>query len=143
MPEFLHNGHVTAPGRTFCRARRNAQRGPDHDNAGNRAVHETVARWLASTSRQRNRRREPRSLFVHPVVVEGSLAEMNQEFRVLATTLDISCGGVGLLAPRALPCDQVILHILDASVMAEVRWCKQLNARLFRAGVRFVKLRTT
>lgn len=137
-PVALHSGHGTTAGRPFLRARTVAQIEPDHESAERRAIHETVSRWLEPISRHMDQRREPRTLFVRPVLVVCSQNGANREDNILATTIDISYGGLGLVTPRMFTSEQVILHMLDVRFVAEVCWSREIGNRIHRYGLRFL-----
>jgi hypothetical protein len=143
MPVALHDGHNTEPGRPFFQARPIAQREPDQENAERWAIHETVSRWLEPISRHKDQRQEPRIHFVQPVLVECSSDGVSHIDIILATTIDISFGGVGLVTRRVLPSEQVVLHISGVQIMAEVRWSRRIDNRIHRYGLRFLKVVAT
>ena len=138
-----HDGHDTEVGRPLFQNGTLSQREIDHESAERRVIHETVANLLEPICRHRERRSESRILFVQPVLVsfeQSQLDGRNAVQSVLATTIDISLGGVGLLTPRALSCKQVVLHIWDTRFRAEVRWSRKIGNRIFRYGLRFLKV---
>ncbi len=139
----LHDTHDGEVWRPLFRNGPVSQRELIHGSAARRVIHETVANLLEPICRHRERRFESRILFVQPVFVSFEQLQqngMNAVQRVLATTIDISSGGVGLLTPRALSCKQVVLHIRDTRFRAEVRWSRKTGNRVFRYGLRFLKV---
>ena len=137
-----HDRHDTEVGEPFLQNGTFSQRGTDQENAERRAIHETVANLIETIRCHQERRSDPRILFVQPVLItlECSPDGANDEDRILATTIDISFSGVGLLSPSPLSCKLVVLHILDVRLMAEVCWSREIGNRAHRCGLRFVKV---
>lgn len=134
----LHDAHCPSTKRSRMKHRLD----DDSQDDDQRAIQLTVTHLLGPVCRQKEQYREHRTLFVQTALVtfECSLDEGNQEPGILVTTIDISSGGIGLLSSSAFPCKQVVLHISDVQVVAKVQWCRTVNDRLFRYGLRLVKL---
>lgn len=111
---------------------------------GRRAIHQAVLGLLRHVYRHQDRRSDSRILFVQPAVVlfePPPLDDMDNEEPMLATTINISCSGIGLVTQRELPQGRVVLDIIGVQFMAEVRWFRRINDQLYRYGLRFLGMR--
>ena len=60
--------------------------------------------------------------------------------RCCVLTRNLSCGGVGIAhSEKLFPKQVLVLEAVGRLLVAEVRWCRQLDEKFFIVGCRLIK----